>query len=325
MDNEQQQPAAEAGGMDQAFAAAGISDADFEDAPAREVPAAEPTEPTVARDEHGRFARRDGEPEPEPEAQTEPEAPAEPQQSADPADEPPARFSADARAAWKDAPAPVKAEIRRAFSEMEGGLRQYQETYGPLREYAEMAQAGGTTLKAALDAYTGIERMLATDPKAAMEKIAANVGLTLEQIVSGERPAKPQAPEPQYLTAEQAAQVARREAEAVAVQREVNGEIERFKASPEAARYAELEADIAMLIQSGRIASSSPAQMLREAYQMAERLNPAPAAPPRPSSAAANLSVTGAPAGGSNPPRTRKPSGDHLADLDDIFREVGIQ
>jgi hypothetical protein len=49
--------------------------------------------------------------------------------------EPPARFSADAKAAWATAPEAVRAETHRALKELSDGLSQYQQVFEPLKPF----------------------------------------------------------------------------------------------------------------------------------------------------------------------------------------------
>jgi hypothetical protein len=94
-------------------------------------------------------------------------------------------------------------------------------------------------------------------------------------------------------------------------------------------RYDELEGDIAFFLNSGKISSSlSEHERLEAAYDMAERINPAPkfaanepgtqAFAPRPLDPAGQKSVTGSPTPGLS--TTRPPSKDDAKDLDAILR-----
>ena len=134
--------------LDRAFDA--VEQAEREAAPAEATPAkaVKPTDaaPTAEggqpRDEHGKFKAKDAAPEtpagdePKPdtaqaadvEGKKEETAKAEEDKPAGdtPFAEPPSRFSPDAKAAWKDAPAPVQAEIHRAVAELEKGIEKYR-------------------------------------------------------------------------------------------------------------------------------------------------------------------------------------------------------
>lgn len=334
MSTENAQPTApEPEGIDKAFADAGITDADFEPSPpvelADEPDQAEPVEQqeTAAqeRDEHGRFkakaADEAAETETEPKAETAPEA--KPQ-----TDDTPPGLSDAAKAAWKDTPEAVRADVQRRFREMESGLQAYQQEYGGLKEFAQLAKSHGTTLKDALANYVGIEKALASNPKEAFEHIAKNVGVDLRQMF-GAQPEGQQAQQDaqtiQGLRQElaelrrgfqgftqryQQTQTQQREAETMK-------QVEAFAAQHP--RFEELGGEIAEMLKTGYATS------LEDAYAKAERLHPAPQ-PPEPAQTrkpVANLSVAGAPGSGSNP-TTRKPPANIENHLDEIFRQVGI-
>ncbi len=104
--------------------------------------------------------------------------------------------------------------------------------------------------------------------------------------------------------------------------------IEPFKADHP--RYDELESDIAFFLKSGKIPQSlSERERLEAAYDMAERINPAPkfgasrepgtpASVPRPLDPAGKKSVTGSPTPGLS--TTRAPGKEDAKDLDAILR-----
>lgn len=139
--------------------------------------------PGSNRGADGKFARaeRDG-------------SDAEPAERAQPTDKPvadadkaptaendaPARFSEAAKREWAAAPESVRTEVKRAMEETERGIAKYRqshEEYEQIREYREMAAQSGTTLKAALDNYVGMEKMLRQDPIAGLNQLVANMGL----------------------------------------------------------------------------------------------------------------------------------------------------
>lgn len=284
----------------------------------------------ATRDETGKFAPKAGDPaKPADATQTAPAA--DPSKvaptTATPASDAPARFSPDAKAAWVTAPEPVKAEVTRAIKEMEAGIEKHRasaEAFEPVRKYADMARQGGTTLDKALEAYVGMENMLRQDPIKGLNAVCENMGLSLRDVaahVLGQTPDQ---------TASQSdATVRELKAEIAALKQQVGGvtqtfaqqresatieQITAFASKPEHARFDELADDIAFFLQSGKT------QDLSEAYALAERLNPAPAASapqtaaipaPAPDLTAqtlkGSLSITGAPSPGSNP-ANRQPS-----------------
>lgn len=264
----------------------------------------------------GRFQPRDGEtPEAPVEAQETPKAPEAPKAD----DEPPARFSADAKAAWRDAPPAVKAEIRRALAENEKGIKEYQDRFEPLKRFDDMAKRSGTTMADAMERYIGFEQMIRRDPIRGLDAVARNIGTSLEDVarhVLGQQQAEP-AKDDMITALRQEIDGLKQQLggvtqtihtqQASSIQQQigaVRGEMPRFD---------ELEASMAQLINSG-IAQGDDAQaLIRDAYLKAERLTPppAPVAPPPPppmlSAQTRPLSVQGAPASGSNP-ATRQPS-----------------
>lgn len=83
-------------------------------------------------------------------------------------EEPPKRFSDDAKAEWANAPEPVKHEVHRAMREMESGIDKYRESanrYKSVERFDQLAKQNGTTLDKALVQYTALEKSLrSNDP-----------------------------------------------------------------------------------------------------------------------------------------------------------------
>jgi len=236
--------------------------------------------------------------------------------------DPPSRFSPDAKAAWATAPDPVKAEITRAVSELEGGIEQYKQAYEPFREFAENLKSNGQDFQNVIAHYTGIEQKLANDPIGGLDQICQNMGLTLRQVaehVSGQTP--------DQHAGKQEATINELRNELATIKQELGGvsttiksqteaqtlkEIETFAADKP--RFDELSNDVAFFLSNGR------AQDLQEAYNLAERLNPTPQVEtPAPVAQATQttetaqtrkgkLSTTGAPSSGSNPANRKPPS-----------------
>lgn len=219
--------------------------------------------------------------------------------------EPPSRFSADAKEAWKDAPEAVRGEIQRAITELETGLAKKDEQLAPLQPYFEMAAKHGVTVDGTLKNYITMENNLRADLPKGMELLAANLGMTVEDMF-----AKAQGRESQSTDAQR---------EVVMLKDTINGlqqKIDQLSQGVQSTqqdalmrqinewaadkpRFSELEQDMVRMIETGFAAD------LDDAYQKAERLNPAPApaqaAPPAPAQTRPARSVTGAPSGGSNP------------------------
>lgn len=254
--------------------------------------------------------------------------------------EPPSRFSADAKEAWKDAPEAVKAEAHRAIREMETGLQEHQLFREPLKPFEEMAAKHNTDIPTALDNYTKLDAELAKDPINGLDLVAQQYGLSLRQVaehVLGRTP--------DQSAAQQDAEKRAMRQEIDALKQQIGGvsktfeqqkaeavtrQIEDFKAANP--RFDELEADMTELLRTGY------AKDLPDAYAKAERLNPALAEQPAPEPVAApaaptpdltaqtrkaSLSVTGAPSPGSNP-TTRKPPSSAREALERAAAQTGI-
>jgi hypothetical protein len=263
--------------------------------------------------------------------------------------EPPTRFSPDAKTAWKDAPEPVRAEVHRAMREMEQGFQKYREdaqSFAELKDYDAIAKQHGTSIKATMDQYIRLSQVLQSrDPMPAIQELLRHAGMTVQDLVS-------------YVTGQQPDQAAAGSAREIMelrnhisqlqrqlqgeigyvrstldnqVQQGVLGEIQQFAADKP--RFDELSMEIAAQVRQG--------YDLDEAYERAEKLHPLPAAlsgatPPSVPAAAQNgapsgpavqprgsLSVTGAPAAGSDP-RNRGPSPTTRAALDKVFAQLGL-
>lgn len=117
-----------------------------------------------------------------------------PTPAADPSKKPsaaPARFSADAKAAWDAAPEPVKAEVARMERELTAGIEKHRARVEALRPYDDMAARAGTTVEAALKSYTELDMLMHQNPLKGMEAICERVGVSLRdvaQIVLGQTP-----------------------------------------------------------------------------------------------------------------------------------------
>ena len=295
------------------------------------------------RGEHGHFAKKEG------------EEPAKPVEEARPAPKPtafkdaPARFSADAKTAWEQAPEPVRAEIHRAVKELEGGIekhRQSAQQWDELKDFHDLATKNNTSIKQVLGNYVGLINQLHSQPFAALERIVAGSGLkradgtpvTLRDIAGAILNQKPD-----EVAARQDGVIASLNQKIAKLEQQLGGvtqnierqqtdaqrrEVEAFAAQHP--RFDELANDIEFFVSSGR------AKTLSEAYELAERLNPAPAkaSPSEPLTPAktadpepqklpkGSLSVTGAPSSGSAPAKG-KPSPNARSAVDRAFARVG--
>jgi len=235
----------------------------------------------------------------------------------------PARFSADAKAAWATAPEPIKAEVYRAIRELEQGHEKYRadaEAFSQVKEFDDLAKRNNTSLRDAMVRYTGLEKTLLTNPMEGIAAVCEYAGVSLRELAAAVMGQAPDQVQSQNDT------IIRTLRQEIAGLKDQIGGVtsslqQQHRTGIETAvdefanknpRFEELADDIAFFIESGKTKD------LAEAYKMAERLNPAPSAPApaAPAALAADLeaqtrkgskSVSGAPTLGSDP-TTRKRS-----------------
>lgn len=260
-------------------------------------------------------------------------------------DTPPARFLPRAKEKWGTVDPDVRGEVYRALDTMQKGLdesegdRQFRKE---LKDFEAMAAQHGTTVRGALENYTRIDQQLRNDPAAGVESILRSIGLTPQQYAqfvlgqAQQQQQNPQAAQTQQLqqqiahltqTVQQLTQGSQREREAARVAEVERMVIEPFKASHP--RYDELEADIVFFLNSDKIPSTlNEHQRLETAYDMAERINPAPSfakgplntAQAAPLTQAGNKSVSGSPSSGI-PTSKPKKKGEHVS-IDDALERA---
>jgi hypothetical protein len=261
------------------------------------------------------------------------------------------RFPDGLKKEWSSLSETAKAELTRMATGLVKAADQSQERiqgYSGIEKFDKMARNGGTTLEAALTAYTNIETLLRRDWKAGITEVAKNIGVTPQQLSEafGGQPATPAQPGTsdtaevsalKQLLAQTQRDLAGLKGEFTGftqnmTQRELQGEIDKFKSDPTHSRFDELSPTMAKLLQS------EVAKDLAEAYQMADRLSPAasvqapattqiqptvqsPAVQTKPTEPAqtgkAKLSITGSPQG--SDPARRKSAGTIDEALDRAF------
>lgn len=259
------------------------------------------------RDERGRFRAKEPKEGDKPaDAGSEPAAgPAGPvaEPTAEPAPAtalaPPSSWSVPAKAAWEQLPPAVQEAIAKRETEVSSGFAQYAELKG-VQQYAEMAKASGTTLKAALDAYVGIDQTLQRDPVAGMMQIAQNIGLdnaragqlfaqlaeqlghkitaTAPQQGTGDAPAgvDPQlaqvlgpqlqqllAPHLEKITGLEQTLKQRQEADQNARKAAADAIVAEFSSDPKNRYYANLEGEIGALLTTGLLAGGAVVKVQR--------------------------------------------------------------
>lgn len=145
-----------------------------------------------ARDERGRFAKKEDEP-----AAAEGSAPAAVAETAaapggaenqvtEPvaqavAARPPPGWSVQSKAAWDVLPDHIRADIAKREAEVDAGFAQYA-GMKDVKPYADMARQSGTTLSAALENYVGMEQLLRKDFREGVFAIAKNMGVSPQQF-----------------------------------------------------------------------------------------------------------------------------------------------
>lgn len=244
--------------------------------------------------------------------------------------EPPARFSADAKAAWRDAPDSVKAEVHRAVREMEQGIEQHRQQIEPIKPFLDMAEQSGTRLEDALSRFVNMENLLRADPVQGFSQVAQSMGMTPQQVgqmLLGQQPGQADPRDQQIMQLQQQLQGLTQNFgqvnQTLEQQREqqMSAQVEAF--AKEHPRFDELSPEITRLLTTGY------AETLEDAYEKAERLNPAPAPEPEPAPSPAPAqtrqakSVTGAPSAGSNPAQLQ-PSTTRRGALERAMNRAGL-
>lgn len=292
------------------------------------------------RDEAGRFAAK---PSDAPQTRDATEAPV-----ATSTVPPPPRFTKAAQAEWARVPEPVRAEVARMESELTQGIEKYRssaESFEPVRRFDEMAKAGGTTLEAALTAYTNMENGWRKDPAIGFVAVCQNMGVDpvaqakaiYERLAGAEGLPKGDSPEVAALKQ----QIAALEAKVGTV----NQFVEQQQQAPMMQKVVEfsqtapffdlLATDIVAEIKTIQARGGQPD--LQQVYDAAVARHPklsaviaaekaakaAPKQPPEAQTRKASLSITGNPSAGSNP-SSMKPAGSTLDALKSAFQQVGI-
>jgi len=237
--------------------------------------------------------------------------------------EPPARFLPKEREAWANVPNVVKSAIDRISREHDAEVQQYRtshEEWTRLDKFQQMAKQHNTNVYDALDRYTRLDGLLQSDLPTAMREILATRGITPQQYAehvlnNPDLHTAPRQTAPDPVVHQVSSEVVQLRQEIAAMKQEQAAltVVQPFRASHP--RFDELQNDIALFLQSGKIPTSlSPAERLEAAYDMAERINPrsmsasqdtqsAPAAvvPDRPAKLdAGQKSIRGAPDDGSD-------------------------
>jgi hypothetical protein len=275
--------------------------------------------------------------------------PTDPVEAAKPshtAEDAPARFAETAKAKWASADPEIRGEVLRMQRELTEGYQKHREKaekYDAIKDFDDMATKSGTTVKDALARYVGMEQKLRGDLIGGLDEIVANATggkASLRDVaahVMGQTPEQAQSQSDATIrelkqTVAQLQQQVGGVVQTVTQQREHSTLQEVTKFADTHPRFEELADDIGFFMKSGR------AKDLSEAYQLAERLNPAPAkatAEPAASSAPAakpdlsvqpdkgQKSINGAPSSGLNSSGKKRVARSLDDALDHAFGQVG--
>lgn len=267
-------------------------------------PTAEAQKDGPDRDEHGRFkAKSADEPEEAKKDQVDGEEKPDQQKEVEPA---PSGVNAEA---WAKADPQLRADVARRYNELESGIQQYQQFVEPLRPHIERAREGGYDFAKVVDGWANYEGWMRQDPVAGIQYMAKALNIDVEELALGLLDAtggEQQAPQINVQAEVQRQVQAQVQAQMQAIQAQqaafaAQQQVEAFRAS--APRFEELRPDMFRLAQSG-FAADAPTEeaQLRQLYEYAERLKPAPAPQPQFPQAhtlrAVNKTVSGAPSGG---------------------------
>ena len=291
--------------------------------------------PAPERGEGGKFVAKDAQPGADPKP--------EPAKASFTASEAPSRFSDDAKKEWATAPESVRKETERAIKELTDGFQKYKQSAErdqALTEFHDMAKASGKELHGVVREYVNMENRLRTDLVGGLEDICQRVGVSLRDVAAHVMGQKPE-----EQASQQDAVIRSLRQELADLKQQVGGVTQTIQQQREQAtltevtkfaadhpRFDELADDIAFFMKSGR------AKDLPEAYQLAERLNPAPATQAKDDALAASSavqdpppaqpdkgtkSINGAPSPGSTPAAKKRVAKSLDDSLNTAFSRVG--
>ena len=200
-------------------------------------------------------------------------------------DSPPSRFRLNDRKEWDDASPQLKAEVKRALTEMEGGLTKHKaaaEAYEPLKDLDQYAKSTGTNLRdAVLRLHQAEQQLFHKDPQvrfsALNDLVQKTHGMSIHQM------AAQIAKMPQDKVSQQKdQQIAQLTNTVSQLQQSVQNMVTQSQQEKSTAlnrhiqdfaqqhpRFEELRPVMAKLIQSGVVGED-----LSEAYAAADRLTP---------------------------------------------------
>lgn len=248
------------------------------------------TEKNDNRDERGQYKAKDAQADAQ--QQTNKADQSNQQQVQKPRYEAPKRFSSDTAATtdWDKVPESVQAAVHRVHREMEEGITKYKashDRYENLREFDEVAKSNGHDLRASLQKVVAIEQAFARNPAEGFHQICDHFGLNAREVA-----AKIAGMKPEEVQVQQEGTISDLKREIASLKEQVSGvsngfqqqqhasvskEIEAFASQPEYSRFYDLMGDVAFFLKSDKISPDlPPMDRLKEAYALADRLNPDP-------------------------------------------------
>lgn len=209
----------------------------------------------------------------------------------------PAKFLPRAKELWRNTPNEVKAEVDRVLREAEEETTRVKEVtqrYEAIRPYDELARQNGRAgIHESLEEVRQLEDLMQQNPIAALNRILMQAGprkadgqpVSLFEVASHIVQQGPQgyqqmvAQRPQQQQGDPRVEQLEKRIADMQTQQAAREIIEPFAAKHP--RYTELQDDIALFLQSGKIpASLSAPDRLAAAYDMAVRINPTSHATP---------------------------------------------
>lgn len=274
---------------------------------------------------------------------------ADPQRPSGPHAEPPARFSADAKAEWANAPESVRAETHRMHREFEQGYAKYREAaeaYNTVKDFDDYAKQQGGNLRQVLTNYASLEYALVKGDDAAkseaLSKVFQRAGINPREWAAhilGQTPDQRDAEHHSELTALRS-EIASLKAAVGGVTTSIKQQqaatitegVSAFAKDPAHPRFDELsdsrlEHNIQSLLRSNLVPQNlAPQARLQKAYELADRLNPAAQKPAPltrehspPAADAGTKSIAGSPANGSDPSLPARKKGQRTS-IDDAIK-----
>lgn len=258
--------------------------------------------------------------------------------------EPPARWTATAKAKWEALDDEVKAETDRTVKELEKGMNTYKAKVDDLKEFEDIAVASKTSLKKALQNYVAIDRDLISDDPAnklkALDQIFKVAKIDKAEFArfildQAGRPADQQQVNPEILALRREIAELRQQSQGTAqtIEQQQRAQTENFIAnwSKDKPLADTLAPQIAQHVHSGLSLDDAYAKAVSDQQELARQMGfiPQPAAPapstatPQPQTLKGGKSITGSPGIGSYQ-ATQKPSSSNVEAVRKAMEAAGI-